>query len=97
MSQQTATGFSKAALDQLNGSPSASLLAARRRAFEQFEAMPTPSPDTEEWRYTDLREFDLSFDPYAPEPPATTLDDWSAGCMRPTPSAPLSELSAPVF
>ena len=75
MSQQTATGFSKAALDQLNGSPSASLLAARRRAFEQFEAMPTPSPDTEEWRYTDLREFDLSFDPYAPEPPATTLDD----------------------
>src|SRR5436309_13013479 len=37
--------------------------------------MPTPSPDTEEWRYTDLREFDLSFDPYAPEPLATTLDD----------------------
>ena len=71
MSQRTVTGFSKAVLDGL-GSP---LLRARREAaFGQFESMPTPSPDTEEWRYTDLRGFDLSFEPYVPEPHAPTLD-----------------------
>jgi Fe-S cluster assembly protein SufD len=32
----------------------------RRRAFDEFEALPVPSPETEEWRYTDLRRFDLS-------------------------------------
>jgi Fe-S cluster assembly protein SufD len=38
--------------------------------------MPVPSPETEEWRYTDLRHFDLaSFIPYAAESPAATLDD----------------------
>jgi Fe-S cluster assembly protein SufD len=35
-----------------------------------------PSPDTEEWRYTDLREFDFSqFTPFADEPTAETLDE----------------------
>jgi Fe-S cluster assembly protein SufD len=38
--------------------------------------MPVPSPETEEWRYTDLREFDLStFIPFAEEPKAETLDE----------------------
>ena len=38
--------------------------------------MPVPSPETEEWRYTDLREFDLStFRPYKEEPAAETLDE----------------------
>jgi len=32
----------------------------RRGAFGEFEALPVPSPETEEWRYTDLRRFDLS-------------------------------------
>jgi Fe-S cluster assembly protein SufD len=38
----------------------------RRRAFREFEAMPIPSQETEEWRYTDLSDFDLSFAPYTP-------------------------------
>jgi Fe-S cluster assembly protein SufD len=37
--------------------------------------MPMPSPETEEWRYTDLREFDLSgFLPLQEEPRADNLD-----------------------
>ena len=75
MSQQTATGFSKTALDRLDGARSATLRAVSRQAFEQFEAMPMPSPGTEEWRYTDLREFDLALDPFVPEAKAATLDD----------------------
>ena len=34
-----------------------------------------PSPGTEEWRYTDLRELDLSLHSRAAEPSAATLDD----------------------
>ncbi len=35
-----------------------------------------PSPETEEWRYTDLRDLDLTpFVPYAEEPPAANLDE----------------------
>jgi Fe-S cluster assembly protein SufD len=38
----------------------------RTRALEQYEALPIPSQDTEEWRYTDLSGFDLeSFAPFA--------------------------------
>jgi Fe-S cluster assembly protein SufD len=47
----------------------------RDRAFGEFETMPVPSPETEEWRYTDLREFDVSaFTPHAWEEPAANLD-----------------------
>ena len=42
----------------------------RREAFERFEALPIPSQETEEWRYTDLSELDLSFRPHAPGPRA---------------------------
>jgi Fe-S cluster assembly protein SufD len=75
----TSTRFNREALDALvrtqNGSESPSV-ELRRDAFEQFEATPIPSPETEEWRYTDLREFDLSvFAPFAEEPRAETLDD----------------------
>jgi Fe-S cluster assembly protein SufD len=37
----------------------------RREAFERFAALPIPSQETEEWRYTDLSELDLSFVPHA--------------------------------
>lgn len=37
----------------------------RLRAFREFQAMPIPSQETEEWRYTDLSDFDLSFVPYS--------------------------------
>jgi Fe-S cluster assembly protein SufD len=38
----------------------------RLRALREFEAMPIPSHETEEWRYTDLSGFDLSFTPFTP-------------------------------
>jgi Fe-S cluster assembly protein SufD len=47
----------------------------RKQAFEEFLALPIPSQATEEWRYTDLADFDLSFDPYTPGGRAATLDD----------------------
>ena len=37
-----------------------------RRRFEEFEALPVPSQETEEWRYTDLSDFDLDFVPFSP-------------------------------
>jgi len=72
---QTVTGFSKAVLEELDGSRSLPLRALRETAFGQFETMPMPSPGTEEWRYTDLQDLDLSFAPYASEPAATSLDE----------------------
>ena len=38
----------------------------RLRALREFEAMPVPSQETEEWRYTDLSGFALDFAPYTP-------------------------------
>ncbi len=38
----------------------------RLRALGEFEAMPIPSQETEEWRYTDLSDFDLDFIPFSP-------------------------------
>jgi len=37
----------------------------RLRALGEFEAMPIPSQATEEWRYTDLSDFDLDFIPFS--------------------------------
>jgi Fe-S cluster assembly protein SufD len=36
----------------------------RRRAFGEFESLPTPSQETEEWRYTDLSDLQLTFAPF---------------------------------
>ena len=44
---------------------SASTAAQRRQALELFEQMPVPSQETEEWRYTDLSDFELDFDAFA--------------------------------
>ncbi|HEV8421538.1 MAG TPA: Fe-S cluster assembly protein SufD, partial [Actinomycetota bacterium] len=73
----TATGFTRGTLEEIfQRDGNGALRGLRDDAFEQFEAMPMPSPETEEWRYTDLREFDLSqFTPFAEEPMAETLDD----------------------
>ncbi len=46
----------------------------RTRALGEFEAMPTPSQETEEWRYTDLSGFELDFAPYTPGGRAENLD-----------------------
>ena len=56
--------------------------ANRSRAFGEFEALPMPSPETEQWRYTDLRDFDLSFEPYAPRPWADNLDQVDLGLLE---------------
>jgi Fe-S cluster assembly protein SufD len=57
--------FDRAALDALPIAPG-STGAIRERAFAQFEALPLPSQETEEWRYTDLSEFDLDFVAHVP-------------------------------
>jgi Fe-S cluster assembly protein SufD len=68
-------GFTREALERLSRRDGA-YARLRREAFEQFTTMPMPSPETEEWRYTDLRDFDLSsFVPFSAPPPAPTLDD----------------------
>lgn len=72
-------GFTRDALTALTSGDvavPAAMQRLRAHAFDLFEAMPMPSPDTEEWRYTDLRDLDLSaYRPYQPEPTADTLDD----------------------
>ena len=48
----------------------------RRDAYRSYEAMPLPSAETEEWRYTDVSELDLAtFSLNGEEPLAKTLDD----------------------
>jgi Fe-S cluster assembly protein SufD len=47
----------------------------RLRAVREFETMPIPSQETEEWRYTDLSNFDLDFAPYTPGGRAENLDE----------------------
>jgi Fe-S cluster assembly protein SufD len=47
----------------------------RSRAFADFSALPIPSQETEEWRYTDLSDLELSFAPYTAGGRAATLDD----------------------
>jgi Fe-S cluster assembly protein SufD len=59
------TTFDRAALEALPIAPGATG-AIRERAFAQFEALPMPSPETEEWRYTDLSDFALDFVPHMP-------------------------------
>lgn len=73
MSTQTRTPFDEHALAEL---PEAAGFTGelRRRALGEFEAMPTPSQETEEWRYTDLSDFALEFAPYTPGGRAATLD-----------------------
>jgi len=60
----TTSGFGRATLPAPDGQP-AFLAALRERGLEAFEALPVPSPETEEWRYTDLTSFDLDFRPFA--------------------------------
>src|SRR5215210_1941694 len=57
--------FHADALDALPAAPGY-IAALRREAFDRFEALPIPSQETEEWRYTDLSELDLSFEPHVP-------------------------------
>jgi Fe-S cluster assembly protein SufD len=74
MAAVSTTTFDERALESLPVD-AASSAAQRRRALELFEATPLPSQETEEWRYTDLSEFDLDFSAFTPGRSATTLDE----------------------
>jgi Fe-S cluster assembly protein SufD len=65
VSTQTTTPFDERALAELP-EVAGFTKELRLRAFRDFEAMPIPSQETEEWRYTDLSDFDLTFAPYTP-------------------------------
>jgi Fe-S cluster assembly protein SufD len=59
------TPFTKQALADLP--PAGPFVGAlREQALAEFEAAPIPSPETEEWRYTDLSEFDFDLAPFTP-------------------------------
>src|SRR3989442_11566154 len=76
MADVIVAGFDRAALESLRARERrADLWVLREPAFAQFESAPVPSPETEEWRYTDLRGFDLTaFAPLAEQAEAENLD-----------------------
>ena len=74
MAATSTSTFDERALDALPDG-AASTAAQRRRALALFHSMPVPSQETEEWRYTDLSDFELNFAPHTPGRTATTLDD----------------------
>ena len=67
----TSLTFDEAAFELL---PKATepLQRMRKQAFEEFRALPIPSQETEEWRYTDLSDFELSFEAHLPSAMRTT-------------------------
>jgi Fe-S cluster assembly protein SufD len=71
----TTSRFTKEALADLP--PVSPLLQSlREQALAEFDAAPIPSQETEEWRYTDLSEFDFDFAPFTPGGPwADSLDE----------------------
>src|SRR5205823_8659580 len=83
VSEAPIRGFTKDAFDMLVSSDGYRADVSRAEAFAQFEAMPMPSPETEEWRYTDLRALDLAaYEPLREEPRAETLDDVKPGALE---------------
>jgi Fe-S cluster assembly protein SufD len=75
------TRFDEAALPTPAGEPE-SVAGLRRRALEAFRALPVPSQETEEWRYTDLSGLDFErFAPFADGRKAGNLDDLDEGVL----------------
>jgi Fe-S cluster assembly protein SufD len=60
----TSTGFSRDTLPRLPAT-APFVQALREQAYAAFEALPTPSQETEEWRYTDVSGLDLDLVPFA--------------------------------
>src|SRR5580765_5901763 len=67
----TSTTFDETAFELLPKTTEP-LQRMRKQAFEEFRALPIPSQETEEWRYTDLSDFELSFEPHVPGGVRTT-------------------------
>jgi Fe-S cluster assembly protein SufD len=61
----TTETFDETALAALPQAPGF-IESIRKQAFEEYRTLPIPSQETEEWRYTDLSDFDLSFVPHTP-------------------------------
>lgn len=74
MTQTTKTGFDEEALTALR-SPAPFVETLRKQAFDEFLALPMPSQETEEWRYTDLEGFDFGLRPFVEGGHADNLDD----------------------
>ena len=76
MTAVSTTTFDEHALDLL---PEAAGFTSelRSQAFERFGSLPVPSQETEEWRYTDLSNFELDFTPRVEGSTATHLDEVS--------------------
>src|SRR3954462_13173337 len=68
------TGFDEQALSELPKAPAPFVDRLRAQALEEFLALPVPSQETEEWRYTDLSGFDFCFTPWTSAGRAPNLD-----------------------
>lgn len=64
VTQMTKVGFDEEALAALPAT-TPFVEGLRKQAFEEFRALPVPSQETEEWRYTDLGDFDFDLLPFA--------------------------------
>jgi Fe-S cluster assembly protein SufD len=85
MAETVTSAFEQHALERLatNAGDGGNALRLRQEAYQRYELMPLPSPETEEWRYTDVSDLDLaSFSLEGEEPQATTLDDIPAGLQE---------------
>jgi Fe-S cluster assembly protein SufD len=77
------SAFEKRALARVSASDGGGADSLRELAFERFEAMPLPSPETEEWRYTDVSDLLLeTFSLEGVEPVAATLDQVAPGVLE---------------
>jgi Fe-S cluster assembly protein SufD len=77
------SAFEKRALARVSVSDGGGADSLRELAFERFEAMPLPSPETEEWRYTDVSDLLLeTFSLDGVEPVAATLDQVAPGVQE---------------
>jgi Fe-S cluster assembly protein SufD len=77
------SAFEKRALARVSASDGGGADSLRELAFERFEAMPLPSPETEEWRYTDVSDLLLeTFSLEGVEPVAATLDQVAPGALE---------------
>jgi Fe-S cluster assembly protein SufD len=77
----TTITFDEEALGALPAAPPF-VEALRKQAFTEFVALPVPSQETEEWRYTDLSGLDLSFAPFAAGVRAENLDGVDERILR---------------
>ena len=75
------TTFDEEALSALPPAP-AFLEALRKQALTEYLALPVPSQETEEWRYTDLSSLDLAFAPAAAGARADNLDGIDDAILR---------------